>query len=209
MRASFLRHTDHSSLTYSRSLLFPGGANIALEVAKQQFCETTIGCPNTEDSAAWHAVFDTSMFRVHVIEDVSGVSLSGALKNIVAMAAGFVDGLELGGNTKSAILRIGLIEMSNFTLEFFPDASPDTFSHHSAGVADLITTSFGGRNRKCAEAFVRTGKSFDVLEEELLDGQKLQGAVTSKEIYEFLEARGRLDGCVPALLARRRAVAAS
>lgn len=80
---------------------------------------------------------------------------------------------------------------------FFPDASPDTFSHHSAGVADLITTSFGGRNRKCAEAFVRTGKSFDVLEEELLDGQKLQGAVTSKEIYEFLEARGRLDGCVP------------
>jgi glycerol-3-phosphate dehydrogenase (NAD+) len=136
------------------------------------------------------------MFRVHVIEDVSGVSLSGALKNIVAMAAGFVDGLELGGNTKSAILRIGLIEMSNFTLEFFPDASPDTFSHHSAGVADLITTSFGGRNRKCAEAFVRTGKSFDVLEEELLDGQKLQGAVTSKEIYEFLEARGRLDGCV-------------
>lgn len=95
-----------------------GGANIALEVAKQQFCETTIGCPNTEDSAAWHAVFDTSMFRVHVIEDVSGVSLSGALKNIVAMAAGFVDGLELGGNTKSAILRIGLIEMSNFTLEY-------------------------------------------------------------------------------------------
>lgn len=85
--------------------------------------------------------------------------------------------------------------MSNFTLEFFPDASPDTFSHHSAGVADLITTSFGGRNRKCAEAFVRTGKSFDELEEELLDGQKLQGAVTSKEIYEFLEARGRTEGC--------------
>jgi hypothetical protein len=41
----------------------------------------------------------------------------------------------------AAILRIGLLEMSSFTLEFFPDASPSTFSHHSAGVADLITTS--------------------------------------------------------------------
>lgn len=76
--------------------LHQGGANIALEVAKSQFCETTIGCPSVEDSSAWHAVFDTSMFRVHAIEDVSGVSLSGALKNIVAMAAGFVDGLDMG-----------------------------------------------------------------------------------------------------------------
>lgn len=84
--------------------------------------------------------------------------------------------------------------MSSFTLEFFPDASPSTFSHHSAGVADLITTSFGGRNRKCAEAFVKTGKTFDQLEEELLDGQKLQGTVTSEEIYKFLEARGRVEG---------------
>ncbi|CED82647.1 glycerol-3-phosphate dehydrogenase (nad) [Phaffia rhodozyma] len=171
-----------------------GGANIALEVANSQFCETTIGTPAQQDAAAWHAVFDTPMFRVHAIEDVSGVSLSGALKNIVAMAAGFVDGLGMGGNTKAAILRIGLLEMSSFTLEFFPDASPSTFSHHSAGVADLITTSFGGRNRKCAEAFVKSGKTFPELEEELLDGQKLQGTITSEEIYQFLEARGRLDG---------------
>lgn len=171
-----------------------GGANIALEVAKAQFCETTIGTPSLEDAAAWHAVFDTPMFRVHTVEDVSGVSLAGALKNVIAIAAGFVDGLGMGGNTKAAILRIGLIEMSNFTLEFFPDASPETFSAHSAGVADLITTSFGGRNRKCAEAFVKTGKSFEELEEELLDGQKLQGTITTKEIYEFLEARGRVDG---------------
>lgn len=73
----------------------------------------------------------------------------------------------------AAILRIGLLEMSSFTLEFFPSSSPQTFSHHSAGVADLITTSFGGRNRKCAEAFIKTGKSFEVLEEEMLNGQKV------------------------------------
>ncbi|GAA5988344.1 hypothetical protein JCM11641_003488 [Rhodosporidiobolus odoratus] len=171
-----------------------GGANIALEVANEEFCETTIGCPSPKDCALWEAVFSTPMFRVHAVEDVAGVSLSGALKNIVALSAGFVDGLHRGGNTKAAIIRIGLLEMSAFTLEFFPSASPHTFSHHSAGVADLITTSFGGRNRKCAEAFVTSGKTFDELEEELLNGQRLQGVITAEEIYSFLEARGRLDG---------------
>ncbi|KAK4052394.1 hypothetical protein OIV83_002196 [Microbotryomycetes sp. JL201] len=171
-----------------------GGANIALEVANEEFCETTIGCPSPEDCSKWHAVFDTPMFRVHPVEDVAGVSLSGALKNVVALAAGFVDGLGMGGNTKAAIIRVGLLEMSSFTLEFFPSASPQTFSHHSAGVADLITTSFGGRNRKCAEAFIKSGKSFDELEAELLNGQKLQGTLTAKEIYEFLKGRGRLEG---------------
>ncbi|KAI5833160.1 NAD-dependent glycerol-3-phosphate dehydrogenase [Schizophyllum commune Tattone D] len=176
-----------------------GGANIALDVGKGEFCETTIGVPSPKDAALWHAVFDGPAFRVHPIEDVAGVSLSGALKNVVAMAAGFVDGMGLGGNTKAAILRHGLIEMSNFTLEFFPSASPLTFSHHSAGMADLITTSFGGRNRKCAEAFVRAKmegkpKTFQQLEEELLNGQKLQGVETAREVFEFLQARKRLDG---------------
>ncbi|KAK0216254.1 NAD-dependent glycerol-3-phosphate dehydrogenase N-terminus-domain-containing protein [Armillaria fumosa] len=184
-----------------------GGANIALDVGRGEFCETTIGVPSAKDAALWHAVFDGPTFRVHPIEDVAGVSLSGALKNVVALAAGFVDGMGLGGNTKAAILRIGLLEMSTFTLEFFPGSSPLTFSHHSAGVADLITTSFGGRNRKCAEAFIKSkpqysgeskpeqqGKSFEQLEKELLNGQKLQGTLTSREVFEFLEARGRLEG---------------
>ncbi|ESK87262.1 glycerol-3-phosphate dehydrogenase [Moniliophthora roreri MCA 2997] len=179
-----------------------GGANIALDVGKGEFCETTIGVPGPKDAALWHAVFDGPAFRVHPIEDVAGVSLSGALKNVVAMAAGFVDGMGLGGNTKAAILRIGLLEMSTFTLEFFPSSSPLTFSHHSAGVADLITTSFGGRNRKCAEAFVKSrkeyggegeGKTFEQLEKELLNGQKLQGVATAQEVFEFLKARNRLE----------------
>lgn len=52
---------------------------------------------------------------------------------------------------------------------------------------------FGGRNRKCAEAFVKTGKPFDVLEKELLNGQKLQGTETAREVHHFLEARGKVD----------------
>ncbi|KAF9069789.1 NAD-dependent glycerol-3-phosphate dehydrogenase C-terminus-domain-containing protein [Rhodocollybia butyracea] len=131
---------------------------------------------------------------VHSIEDVAGVSLSGALKNVVALAAGFVDGMGYGGNTKAAILRVGLLEMTAFTKEFFPSSSSITFSHHSASVADLITSSFEGRNRKCAEAFIKTGKTFAQLEDELLKGQKLPGVVTAEEIYRFLQVRGRTEG---------------
>lgn len=167
------------------------GANIALEVASEQFCETTIGCPSTVDSKLWEAVFHSKNFRVSAVEDVSGVSLSGALKNVVALAAGMVDGLGLGGNTKAAILRIGLKEMTEFTMEFFPGTQAKTFSNESAGIADLITTCYGGRNRKCAEQFVKTGETFERIEARLLHGQKLQGTVTAEEVHNFLDARKR------------------
>ncbi|WVR05919.1 glycerol-3-phosphate dehydrogenase (NAD(+)) [Kwoniella sp. DSM 27419] len=168
------------------------GANIALEVAQGQFCETTIGCPTHDDSLLWSAVFNAPTFRVTAVEDVNGVSLGGALKNIVALAAGFVDGLGLGGNTKAAILRIGLKEMTEFCLEFFEGSQRETFSNESAGIADLITTCYGGRNRKCAEEFAKTGQSFDIIEKKLLNGQKLQGTATAEEVHNFLRARKRV-----------------
>lgn len=85
------------------------------------------------------------------------------------------------------------MEMKRFAEEFFEGVKPETFTETSAGVADLITTCFGGRNRKCAEAFVKTGKPFDVLEKELLNGQKLQGTETAREVHDFLKARGKVD----------------
>ena len=142
----------------------------------------------------WDAVFSAPAFRVSCVDDVAGVSLSGALKNVVALAAGMVDGLGLGGNTKAAVLRIGLGEMRDFCLEFFEGSKADTFANESAGIADLITTCYGGRNRKCAEEFTRTGKSFEHIEKTLLKGQKLQGTATAEEVHNFLFARRRTKG---------------
>lgn len=68
-------------------------------------------------------------------------------------------------------MRIGLLETKDFCLEFFKDVKPETFLEESAGVADLITSCLGGRNRKVAEAFVTSNKPFDELEREMLGGQ--------------------------------------
>ncbi|ORY32516.1 NAD-dependent glycerol-3-phosphate dehydrogenase N-terminus-domain-containing protein [Naematelia encephala] len=167
------------------------GANIASEVATDRFSETTIGYRKKEEGELWKKLFETHNFRVDLIDDVAGVSLCGALKNIVAVAAGFIDGLQYGNNSKAAVMRIGLIEMKNFCQEFFENVKMETFLEESAGVADLITSCLGGRNRKCAEAFVTQKKPFDVLEKEMLNGQKLQGIHTAKEVYTFLQARNR------------------
>lgn len=168
------------------------GANVANDVARDQFAEATVGSAVPENGELFKNLFDTALFRVNVVDDVMGVELCGALKNVVALGAGFCDGLGYGGNTKAAIIRIGLVEMMRFCKKFYAGIRPSTF-FESCGIADLITTCYGGRNRKCAEAFVKTGKGWEELEEELLGGQKLQGTLTSVEVNKVLEIAESVD----------------
>lgn len=70
------------------------GANIANEVAEERFCETTIGYRNQADGQLFKEIFNTPFFRVNIVEDVVGVELCGALKNIIAIGGGLVDGLK-------------------------------------------------------------------------------------------------------------------
>lgn len=181
------------------------GANIANEVAQEKFSETTIAYqPPADvreearvpkeyppvDHATFKTLFHRPYFHVRCISDVAGVSLGGALKNIVALGAGFVDGKGWGDNAKAAIMRVGLLEMRKFGKMFFSDTCrTSTFTEESCGVADLITSCNGGRNHKCAKMMVETGKKIEQIEEEMLNGQKLQGTSTAKEVNEFLKER--------------------
>lgn len=168
------------------------GANLAGEVADEKFCETTIGCRDSRLAPGLRDLIQTEYFRVVVVDDEDAVEVCGALKNIVACGAGFVDGLGLGDNTKAAVIRLGLMEMIKFVDVFYPGSKLSTF-FESCGVADLITTCYGGRNRRVSEAFVRTGKSIKQLEDELLNGQKLQGPYTAEEVNYMLKTREMED----------------
>lgn len=154
------------------------------------------------DKDTLRLLFHRPYFHVNVIDDVTGVCLAGALKNVVAIAAGFVDGRGWGDNAKAAIMRRGLLEMVRFGLTFFKDSDPKTYTEESAGVADLITSCAGGRNHRVGKAYAKhtldgknqnDNKSLQDLERELLNGQSAQGIITAMEVYKFLEARNALE----------------
>ncbi len=146
------------------------------------------------DHALLKMLFHRSYFHVRVISDVAGVSLGGALKNIVALAAGFVDGLGWGDNAKAAVMRVGLLEMVKFGKEFFSGSvHAGTFTQESCGVADLITSCSGGRNHRCAKLSVERGVGIEEVEAKELNGQMLQGTLTAKEVNSFLKEKGLED----------------
>lgn len=168
------------------------GANLAKEVVDEKFCETTIGCKDPHNGLLLKNLIQTEYFRVTVVDDIPTIEICGALKNIVACGAGFVDGLGYGDNTKAAVIRLGLKEMIAFADYFYPGAKLSTF-FESCGIADLVTTCYGGRNRRVAEAFVTSNKTIEELEAELLNGQKLQGPETAEEVYVLLKDKDMLD----------------
>ncbi|KAH7364068.1 NAD-dependent glycerol-3-phosphate dehydrogenase N-terminus-domain-containing protein [Rhexocercosporidium sp. MPI-PUGE-AT-0058] len=146
------------------------------------------------DHALFRTLFYRPYFHVRMVSDVAGVSLGGALKNIVALAAGFVEGRGWGDNAKAAVMRVGLLEMVKFGKEFFGQTvNTGTFTEESCGVADLITSCSGGRNFRCAKMAVEKGISVDEVEKTELNGQKLQGTSTAVEVNSFLKSKGKED----------------
>ncbi|XP_075466037.1 glycerol-3-phosphate dehydrogenase [NAD(+)], cytoplasmic-like [Ascaphus truei] len=186
-----ISHIIQEKLDMEVSVLM--GANIASEVAEEKFCETTIGCKNPRHGQIFKELMQTPNFRVTVVEDSDTVEICGALKNIVAVGAGFCDGLGFGDNTKAAVIRLGLMEMVAFARLFCGESVSTSTFLESCGVADLITTCYGGRNRKVSEAFAKTGKSIEALEQEMLNGQKLQGPQASAEVYKILKQKDLID----------------
>ncbi|KAL4436899.1 hypothetical protein ABPG75_004038 [Micractinium tetrahymenae] len=170
------------------------GANIAGDIARDELSEATIADSVLANGQLLQEVFERPYFYTTLVPDVVGAEMCGTLKNIVALAAGFVEGLGFGPNTKAAIMRAGLNEMRRFAKALYPTVRDETF-FESCGVADLIATCYGGRNRLVAKEFVAAvqgGKpeSFAELEARLLGGQKLQGVLTSDEVQAILQRRG-------------------
>lgn len=133
------------------------GPTIASELAKF-LPATMIAASDDGDFAKMiQKQFSTSWLRVYTNPDVLGVELAGAIKNVIAIAAGVLDGLKVGYNAKSALLARGLAEITRLGTAM--GASSETF-FGIAGVGDLATSCFSpeGRNRSCGEALGRGEK---------------------------------------------------
>lgn len=107
-------------------------------------------------------LMSTANFRVYTSDDIVGVELGGALKNVIALAAGMLYGLRLGDNTTGALLTRGLAEMTRLGAKM--GANPETFAGLS-GLGDLVTTcvSFHSRNRYVGERIGRGEKLSEIM----------------------------------------------
>ncbi len=130
------------------------GPTIAAELARCLPAAMIAASDDADFARRVQLLFNTTWLRVYTNPDVLGVELAGAIKNVIAIAAGAVDGLNAGNNAKSSLLARGLAEIAR--LGSAMGAHPDTF-FGIAGVGDLATTCFSpeGRNRSCGEAIGR------------------------------------------------------
>lgn len=120
------------------------GPNIALEIAQKIPSAATVSCADMDVAEEIRQTMMASHFRIYTHFDTIGVELGGALKNVIAIAAGIIDGFAMGTNTKSALLTRGLVEI--IRLGTAMGAERDTF-YGLSGLGDLATTCFNPASR--------------------------------------------------------------
>ena len=139
------------------------GPSFALEVAQHLPTALVAASVDPELARLAQQLFSSSAFRVYTQRDVTGVELGGALKNVMAVATGIVDGLQLGFNARAALITRGLAEMTRLGVAL--GAEPSTFAG-LAGIGDLVLTCTGSlsRNRQVGLEIGRGATLGDVLQ---------------------------------------------
>lgn len=150
------------------------GPNISHEVAVGQPATSVVATPDHEAAVVAQRLLNTLLFRVYTTQDVVGVELAGAFKNIIALGAGISDGLGFGDNAKAALMTRGLAEISRLALAL--GAHPLTCAG-LAGLGDLVATcaSPHSRNRRLGEALAH-GLTLEAAQAQL--GQVAEGVTT-------------------------------
>ena len=169
-----------------RPLASLSGPSVADELAR--CLPATVAAASEDDdlAKALQDTFTTEWFRVYTNADLLGVELAGALKNVIALAAGILDGLQAGINAKSALLSRGLAEITRLGVAM--GANAETF-FGLTGVGDLATTCFSptGRNRSCGELLGR-GKPLEHCLEQVHG--VVEGVPTTRAVVELAEQHG-------------------
>jgi glycerol-3-phosphate dehydrogenase (NAD(P)+) len=139
-----------STLVQNRPVAVLSGPNIADEIVRGLPAAAVVASDDLELAVRLQLATNSTIFRVYVNDDIAGVELCAAAKNVIALAAGGADGLRLGDNAKAALVSRGLAEMRR--LAEAAGARPDTFAG-LAGMGDLMVTCWAptGRNRRAGE----------------------------------------------------------
>ncbi len=175
-----------STLVRDRPVAVLSGPNMAEEVVEGLPSAAVVASEDPELARSLQEAVNSVTFRVYVNSDLVGVELCAAAKNVIALAAGGVDGVGLGDNAKAALITRGLVEMAR--LGEACGGRPETFSG-LAGMGDLVVTCYSrhGRNRHAGELIAR-GASADEAAAEI--GQVVEGLTTAPALRDLSHRLG-------------------
>jgi glycerol-3-phosphate dehydrogenase (NAD(P)+) len=170
-----------STRVRGRGVAVLSGPNMAEEIAVGLPTAAVIASEDGFLAGQLQHAINSTVFRAYVNPDVVGVELCAAAKNVIALAAGAVDGLDLGDNGKAALITRGLVEMARLGEAF--GARPETFAG-LAGMGDLMVTCWSrhGRNRRAGELISQGATPADAVAE---IGQTVEGITTAPVLLEL------------------------
>ena len=162
------------------------GPSHAEEVSRDDPAALVAGCTSMDAAGKAQAIFNSDTLRVYRSDDIIGVELGGALKNVIALCAGIVDGLKFGDNTKAALITRGLAEITRLGVAM--GARAETFSGLS-GLGDLIVTctSRHSRNRYVGEQIGLGRQLSDIIAEM---NMVAEGVSTTESAWELAKQAG-------------------
>jgi glycerol-3-phosphate dehydrogenase (NAD(P)+) len=175
-----------STLVRGRPVAVLSGPNIAEEIVRGLPAAAVVASHDDRLAVLLQLAINSTVFRVYVNDDMRGVELCAAAKNVIALAAGGADGLQLGDNAKAALVARGLAEMGR--LADAAGARPETFAG-LAGMGDLIVTcwSKSGRNRRAGE-LIAQGSSPEEARAEI--GMVVEGLTTAPVLRDLSHRLG-------------------
>jgi glycerol-3-phosphate dehydrogenase (NAD(P)+) len=170
-----------STLIRDRPVAVLSGPNMAEEIAQGLPSAAVIASENEGLAAELQHAVNSTVFRVYVNPDLTGVELCAAAKNVIALAAGGVDGVGLGDNAKAALITRGLAEMARLGEAY--GARPETFAG-LAGMGDLIVTCYSryGRNRHAGELIAQGASAAEAIAE---IGMVVEGLTTAPVLRDL------------------------
>ena len=170
-----------STLVRKRPVAVLSGPNIADEIIRGLPAAAVVASDDLELAVRLQVAVHSVLFRIYVSDDVAGVELCAAAKNVIALAAGGADGLSLGDNSKAVLVARGLAEMRR--LAESAGARPDTFAG-LAGMGDLIVTCWSpsGRNRRAGELIARGARPEEAAAE---IGMVVEGLTTAPVLRDL------------------------
>jgi glycerol-3-phosphate dehydrogenase (NAD(P)+) len=185
-----LEKGSHLRMTEVIKQVMPGhpvaaltGPNIANEIMSGKAAAAVIATEDLEVARAIQKVVTRGLFRVYLNDDVIGCEMGGALKNVIAIAAGIGQGLGVGDNTRAAVMSRGLAELTRLGVAM--GAQPTTFAG-LAGMGDLIATCMSphSRNRAVGEQLGRGRQLEDILSEMHMVAEGVKTASVALELAE-------------------------